>query len=408
MNVLHLTWEFPPFKVGGIAAHVEDLTKAQVKVGLTPIVVTCSFCGKEGYEEKDGVHIFRFNADNIPAEDFPTWVLEMNLLMENQIIKIFDKFKIDLLHTHDWLSATSAISIKHMYRVPMVATIHSMEIGRRGAVRQDRERLIDDLERRLVYESWRTIVCSYFMKNSICSCFHTPENKIDVIPNGIYPEKYDLSFDYESVKMKFAMPFEKIVLFVGRLVWEKGVDLLIGAAPKIISKVPEAKFVFVGKGYMKNKCMDIAHGLGVRDKVYFSGYLDDKDVDALYSIADVVVVPSRYEPFGIVALEAMAAKTPVVVASAGGLCEVADGCAYKVAVENSDEIADGVISILTNKELKNDMIENGFLKVNTLYNWNVIASTTKKTYEKIIEEYKNANWKPKKKIEKKQKGEVYE
>ncbi|RLG14211.1 MAG: glycosyltransferase family 1 protein [Candidatus Nanohalarchaeota archaeon] len=396
MNVLHFTWEFPPFKVGGIASHVEDLTRAQAKVGLTPIIVTCSFCGQEGYEEKEGVHIFRFNADDIPAEDFPSWVLEMNLLMQNQVIKIFDKFdKIEILHSHDWLSATSAISIKHMYRIPLIATMHSMEIGRRGAIRQDRERLIDDIERRLVYESWRTIVCSHFMKNSICSCFYTPDNKVDIIPNGIYPEKYELNFNYESIKMKFAMPFERIVLFVGRLVWEKGADLLIGAAPQILSKIPEAKFVFVGKGYMRNKCMEIANSMGIKDKVYFSGYLNDDELIALYNIAEVVAVPSRYEPFGIVALEAMAAKTPVLVSSAGGLSEVADGCAYKVGVEKSDEIADGILDIMTKKELKTDMIENGFLKINTIYNWNVIASTTKKTYQRVIEEYQHANWKPK-------------
>ena len=397
MNVLHLTWEFPPFKVGGIASHVYDLTKAQAKAGITPIVVTCSFCGEEGYEEKDGVHIFRFNADNIPAEDFPSWVLEMNLLKENQVVKIFNKFKIDILHCHDWLSATSAVSTKHMYRVPLIATIHAMEIGRRGAIRQDRERLIDDIERRLVYESWRTIVCSYFMKNSICSCFHTPEDKLDVIPNGIYSDKYDnLNFNYESVKMKYAMPFEKIVLFVGRLVWEKGADLLIGSVNRVLSEVPDVKFVFVGKGYMKDKCLEIANNLGVRDKIYFCGYLSDEELDALYVVANVVVVPSRYEPFGIVALEGMAAKTPVVLSSAGGLCEIGDGCAYKVGVENSDEIADGITNILTRKELRNDMIENGFLKVTTIYNWDVIVNTTKKTYLRVLEEYNNAKWKPKK------------
>ena len=136
MKILHLTWEYPPYKVGGLSTHVEELTQAQQKLGHEPIIVACAFEGKDGYENVNGVHVFRFDADHIPAEDFPSWTLQMNVLMQNAASEVMSEFPdISLIHSHDWLSATSAISLKHIYRIPLISTLASGQLLAPGSMR---------------------------------------------------------------------------------------------------------------------------------------------------------------------------------------------------------------------------------------------------------------------------------
>ncbi len=394
---MHLSWEYPPYKVGGLATHVEELARAQAKLGDEPIVVTCAFEGREGYENVEGVHVFRFNADKIPAEDFPSWTLQMNVLMQNQASQVMSEFRdISLIHTHDWLSATSAIALKHIYRVPLVSTIHSLEVGRRGGIYDDRQKMINDLEGRLVFESWKVLTCSEFMKRSVSSQFSVPWDKIDVVPNGVNLEKFKAPQNLLSEKSRFALPHEKIVFFVGRHVWEKGVDVLVGAVPYVLKECPEAKFVISGKGYMTDKCKKLAWDFGVADKVLFTEYVDDDMLNLLYHLADVVACPSRYEPFGIVPLEAMACNTAVVISDAGGLNEIVehekDG--LKVFANNSESLAHGIKRVLSEPELLSTLKKNMPEKVRSIYNWEKIAARTNAIYNQVVSDYQKSGWKP--------------
>lgn len=394
---MHLSWEYPPYKVGGLATHVEELTRAQAKQGHEPIVVTCAFEGKEGYENVDGVHVFRFDADKIPAEDFPSWTLQMNSIMQNQASQVMSEFKdIALIHTHDWLSATSAIALKHIYRIPLVSTVHSLEVGRRGGIYDDRQKLINDLEGRMAYESWRVLACSEFMKRSISSQFSVPWDKIDVIPNGVNVDRFKAPENMWQEKNRYAMPHEKIVFFVGRHVWEKGVDVLVGAVPEVLKECPDAKFIISGKGYMTDKCKKLAWDFGVADKVLFTEYVGDNTLNLLYHIADVVVCPSRYEPFGIVPLEAMACNTPVIISDTGGLNEIIeherDG--LKVSANNSESLAYGIKRILKDPQLVEFMRKNMPEKIKNIYDWNKISEKTTAVYNQVISEYQKNNWKP--------------
>ncbi|MFH1127533.1 MAG: glycosyltransferase family 4 protein, partial [archaeon] len=398
MRVLHLTSEYPPHKVGGLGTHVEELTRAQVKAGIEPIVVVCAFSGNQGYENVGGVHVFRFDADNIPAEDFPSWALQMNVLMQNKASEVIEEFKdISLIHAHDWLVATAAVGIKHIFRIPLISTVHSLEKGRRGGIYEDRQELINDLERKMVYESWRVITCSHFMKQCVCSSFSTPWDKIDVIPNGVDMSRYDFDYArYQEAKGRFALPHEKIVFFVGRHVWEKGLDVLIGAARSVIAEVPDVKFVVTGEGYMTDKCKDMAHQMGLGDKVMFTGYTDEETLNGLFHVSDVIAVPSRYEPFGIVALEGMASRTPVVAADTGGLSEIIqhDINGLKVWAGHSESLAVGIKRILKDPKLKESIVSNAYDTVKNTYSWGAIANMTKATYERIAGEYQKASWKP--------------
>ncbi len=400
ITVLHLSWEYPPHKVGGLATHLQNLAREQVKEGVTPIVLTCGYEGNYGVKEEEGVIVYRINADHIPAEDFFSWVLQMNLLLQVKAAEIFQNHKVDIIHAHDWLVTTTAVALKHIYRIPLISTIHALESGRYGGIRGDRQVLINDLESKLTFESWRVICCSNFMKYSLIGAFHVPEDKIDVIPNGVNVEDFNIEFDKNEFKSKFALPEEKIILFVGRHVWEKGLDILMGAIPFILGKHPEAKFVVTGDGYLRGKCEEIAREKAPEGKVLFTGYVDDDTLKKLMIISDVIVIPSRYEPFGIVALEAMAARTPAVVADTGGLAEIVkhEKNGIKVWVDHSESLAWGVNYVLDGKDKISKIVDEGYRTARDIYTWQATARKTISTYKRVLSEYSKITWKPRPEI----------
>jgi glycosyltransferase involved in cell wall biosynthesis len=255
--------------------------------------------------------------------------------------------------------------------------------------------MIHEVEYWLTYEAWKVVCCSEYMASSTTNLFYLPEDKVMTIYNGVDPQDFDIDFDKDSFRDWFALPDEKLILYVGRLVYEKGAHILLESFPKILSKV-NAKLVIVGEGYMKDRLRNQAEALGIARKVYITGFLDDDTVRKLYKCADVCVVPSLYEPFGITALEAMAAKTPVVVSNTGGLCEIIEHerTGVKVPPGNPNALADAVVSILTNPEFANRLRENAFKEISKRFNWNEIALEMKKLYSLILGEYQKVPWKP--------------
>lgn len=182
------------------------------------------------------------------------------------------------------------------------------------------------------------------------------------------------------------MDNEKIILYVGRLVYEKGIQNLIAAMPKILKNYHDAKLVICGKGAMMDELKGEARNLGIENKVYFAGYCDSKKVQKMYKCADIAVFPSTYEPFGIVALEAMLAGVPTVVSDVGGLNEIVEHgvTGMKSYAGNSNSIADSVLSLLFDAKLCDTVSKNAVKKVKELYNWNKIAQDTHYVYEQAI------------------------
>jgi glycosyltransferase involved in cell wall biosynthesis len=183
------------------------------------------------------------------------------------------------------------------------------------------------------------------------------------------------------------------VLFVGRLVYEKGAHVFVNAIPKVLEKT-NAKFIVVGDGYMKEQLSNLVRSMGLAHKVLFTGFVDDETLRKLQKCADVSVVPSLFEPFGIVALEAMAAQSPVVVSDAGGLSEIVehDVTGIKVYVNNPDSLAWGITRALLNKEYAETLKANAYKKVREFYNWNSIAQKTRTLYEAVLSEYSKSFW----------------
>ena len=396
LSVMMFTWEFPPRVIGGISPHVFFLSKSLAKSGVKVYVVTCDFPGAPSHEVIDGVEVYRVDSYKNPAPDFATWVYLMNLNMQKEAAAIVNKLadKIDVFHAHDWLVATTGIGLKHVFRKPLFATMHSTEIGRRDGLHTDTEKMIHETEAWLTYEAWKVICCSDYMVSHVRWAFGLPEDKLFMIPNGVNVNVYDkIESDLESYRARFALPEEKIVLYVGRLVYEKGIHVLINAVPKVLEKV-NAKFIIVGSGYMKDQLLNIVRSMSLEHKVLFLGFADDETLLRLQKCADVSVVPSLFEPFGIVALEAMAAKSPVVVSDTGGLSEIVkhNVTGFKAYPNNPESLAWGITKILLDENYRNYIRENAYRQVQDKYDWEKIALQTKAIYNAVLGEYSKSFW----------------
>jgi glycosyltransferase involved in cell wall biosynthesis len=397
LSVMMLTWEFPPRVIGGISPHVYYLSKSLARNGTKVYVVTCDFPNTPEHEIIDGVEVYRIDSYKNPSPDFATWVYLMNVNMQKEAAALINHLggKIDVIHAHDWLVATAAIGLKHVFRKPMFATMHSTEIGRRNGIHFDYERMIHETEAWLTYEAWKVICCSDYMMGHVQWAFGLPSDKLVMVPNGVNCDVYSkyAKEDLSQFRRKFALPEEKIVLFVGRLVYEKGVHVLVNAIPRILEKV-NAKVVIVGNGYMKEQLSGLVKAMGIAHKVVFTGFVDDETLRKLQTCADVSVVPSLFEPFGIVAVEAMAARSPVVVSDTGGLSEIVehDVSGVKVYVNNPESLAWGITRVLTDDGYANWLRNNAYKKIQEKYDWNKIAQQTKTIYNNVLNEYSKSFW----------------
>ncbi len=370
--------------------------------GIEVHVVTCEHPGAAAEEVEDGIHLYRVTPSG-PGNDFIHWVQLLNDAMlaraDSLIAELLAKDTEAplLLHAHDWLAHFAAAALKHKYHLPLVATIHATEYGRNNGIKGPTQEYINSVEWHLQNEAWRVIVCTEFMKRECEHALHTPWDKMDVVPNGVDADKFHLpQFTPEqraAFRARYAAPEEKIVFFVGRMVREKGVQVLIEALPKVRWGYHDTKLLICGGGH-KDHLINLAAYLGMERHVYFAGFVPDEDLMKIYSVIDIACFPSLYEPFGIVALEAMAAKVPVVVSDAGGLPEVVDNNVTGITTYagNPNSLADGLLKLLHEPETAKRMVETAYERVLTRFNWNTIAAQTTKTYERVWSEYKASEW----------------
>lgn len=387
MKILMLTWEYPPRIVGGIARVVNDLSKRLIKDGHEVTVVTYREGNAPYFEDDKGVKVYRIDNYMINPNNFIDWIMQMNFNMVAKASEIIaSEGKFDVIHAHDWLVAYAAKTLKNSYDTPIVSTIHATESGRNSGIHDETQRYINDTEWMLTYESTEVIVNSNYMKRELQSLFGLPFEKINVVPNGINVNMFSgIERDYDF-RRQYALDNEKIILFMGRLVYEKGVQHLISAMPKILAGYHDAKLVIAGKGGMIDELKAQVNSMGISNKVYFTGYMDSKQVCKIYKCADVSVFPSTYEPFGIVALEAMLSGTPVVVSDIGGLNEIVTHGenGMKSYAGNPNSIADSILELLYNPQLAQEVVKKAKNMVKNEYNWAKIAQDTHFTYQKAI------------------------
>lgn len=388
MKILMLTWEYPPRVVGGISKVVYDLSHKMVKEGNEVTVVTYKDGDNVKYYENDkGVEVYRVDNYMIRPNNFIDWIMQLNFNMITKANEIINKNgKFDVIHAHDWLVAYSAKSIKESYNIPLISTIHATESGRNSGIHDETQRYINDSEWMLTYESSEVIVNSNYMKNEVQRLFGLPYDKINVIPNGVNLQLFsNVNVDYDF-RRQYAMDNEKIILYVGRLVYEKGIQNLIAAMPKILDRYHDSKLIICGRGGMIDDLREQVKYLGIDNKVYFAGYCDSKKMQKMYKCADVAVFPSTYEPFGIVAIESMLSGTPTIVSDVGGLNEIIEHgvTGMKSYAGNANSIADSVLALLFDPKLCANISQNAIKKVKENYNWSKITDSTYYVYQLAI------------------------
>lgn len=395
MKILVLTWEFPPRIVGGIARHVGELYPDLVKLGLEVHLITVEFGMAPMYERVEQVHVHRLPV--APGNDFFHWVANMNQSMGRHGAKlIMEEGSFDIIHAHDWLVGDAAIALKHTFKIPLIATVHATEYGRYNGIHTQQQHYINGKERLLAYNAWRIIVCTDYMRREVERALASPWDKIDVVYNGIRPEKkkHHQDFDFWNFRRSFAQDDEKIVYYVGRMTYEKGISVLLNAAPKVLREMAgKAKFIFIGGGitdHLKRQAWD----LGIWDKCYFTGFMYDEYLDKFQTVADCAVFPSLYEPFGIVALESFAARVPVVVSDTGGLPEVVQHTKTGIVTwtNNSDSLAWGILEVLKNPGYKQWLIDNAYEDLDHRFNWTKLAQQTQAVYQRVVQERSQISW----------------
>jgi glycogen synthase len=398
MRMLMLSWEYPPHIIGGMGAHVADITPALAAEGVEVVVVTPRLRDGEPDEAPTrGVRVVRVPVSAVDASSFITFVTQTNQELERAAIDLYSQVDgFDLIHTHDWLTARAAISLKQYWRIPLIATIHATERGRgRGALHGEQALHIDSVEWQLTYEAWRIIVCSQFMSRQLHETLRTPLDKIDVVRNGTHlrPNPFASAEERLAFRRKYASDDEYIVFYVGRIVYEKGLHVLLDAWPTVLRHVG-ARLVIAGSGPYLDTLKAQARAMGLEKRVIFTGFISDEERDGLYYVADVTTFPSLYEPFGIVVLEAFAAGSPVVVAQTGGLTEVVhkDRTGLFVKPGDAESLAQGILTTIHCADDSCQRVARARQEVCDLYNWQRIARETISIYQQVYTEWQASGW----------------
>ena len=421
MKIALLVYEYPPKIVGGLGTYAAEITRKFVLLGHDVAVFTMnddegSLPTREllrGIEIHRPVHIDV--SDSLPdvvAEDVKKWgrgirffskILMYNYLSASKLINELvrrDDFKYDLVIAHDWLSVIAGISIKKELGMPLVFHVHSNE---RGRTLGNGSEVVSNMERRGAQMADLIVTVSYAMQDELIQAGFSAE-KIRVCYNGVDPEKYKLERISEEkvmeVKQRYGLGNDDLmVLFIGRLVWIKGVDKLIRAMPYVLEKVPNAKLVIVGLGDMRDYLERLVRNLNLQDVVKFRfEFIPEEERIAHYAACDVAVYPSLYEPFGIVTLEAMSMEKPVVVGATGvsGMREIVvtsgpDQCGFHINPNDPSDIAWGIVNAIQDPEKKAQLGRNCRKRVLEHFTWEQAAEKTIQVYTEVLESKKPQN-----------------
>jgi glycosyltransferase involved in cell wall biosynthesis len=399
MKVLMFGWEFPPFNSGGLGTACYGITKAlskkgveinfvlpknievtegflkiisaelpQTKITLVDSLLT-SYMTNENYWDafkhtEGGKTSYRYS-QNLVDE-----VRRYSVIAR----KIASEVDHDVIHCHDWMTLSAGIEARKVSNKPFVSHIHSTESDRSGGKSNNPQ--IFDMEKEGIKNSDKVIAVSNFTKNKITDSYHIDKEKIDVVYNGVNKEEFEKIEGFQNHFNK------KIVLFLGRLTLHKGPDYFLRAAQKVLKKDKNVIFIISGAGDMERKVIEDACHLGIGDKVLFTGFLRDSQLKKIYKMANLYIMPSVSEPFGITPLEALASGTPVLISKQSGVSEVLNHC-LKVDFWDVDEMANKILGVLENQELEDCLTQNGNREIDKL-NWGNAADKILGVYKSLV------------------------
>jgi len=404
-------WEYPPRTIGGLGTYAENICPVLLELGWDISVFTMNNGTLKTRETINGIDVHRpmfVNGNSIPtfflAEDLRRWgtgigffndVLSYNLASATKFIELIQKgYNFDIICAHDWLSAMAGIIIKQETGLPFVLHLHSTEWGR--SLGGGSETVIH-FEETAADVADRIITVSYPMEEDLIRHGFEP-SKIKVCWNGIRADRYDpknvAGEEIMELKNRYEIgPEEKMILFVGRLTAVKGIVNLVKAMPTVISKYPDSKLVILGEGELEQTISGLLNELNIGDKVKTRfEFVSEKERILHYSACDIFVAPSVYEPFGIIALEAMSMEKPVVVGAKGisGFRDFViplghDQTGVHVDGNSSADIAWGINSLLEDMGGAREMGKRGRERVKKYFTWDIFAEYTSEIYEKEVE-----------------------
>ncbi|MCG2809146.1 MAG: glycosyltransferase family 4 protein [Candidatus Portnoybacteria bacterium] len=398
MNVLTFGWEFPPYNSGGLGVACQSLTKALMNQGLKIIFVLPK---KMDYQSSCCRFVFadsslKIKTVNSLLQPYMTSVSYQNLVKKDKFPNIYraglfgevDRYgyeakkiaraeNFDIIHAHDWLSFPAGLAAKKVSGKPLVVHIHATEFDRTGG--DNLNRRVYEIEKEGCAQADAVIAVSDFTKNKITQHYGINPNKVKVVHNAI-------NYDEFRVPDKGRLPLKaegkKIVLFVGRITIQKGPDYFLRAAKRVLDRRSDVFFIMAGAGDMEAQLIQEAAFLDISDKFLFAGFLRGDDLVRVYQAADLYVLSSVSEPFGLTPLESLAYGTPVLISKQSGVSEILNH-ALKVDFWDIDEMANKIISVLEHQELGQSLKENGEEEIKKI-SWRDSAQKCVEIYNQIL------------------------
>ena len=394
-RILHLSWEYPPLVYGGLGRHVHALAEAQAARGDDVIVLTQAASDAPDDERVNGVRIVRVPHDP-PSVPFDTahllaWVMGMESAIARRGLAIIDERAPQVVHAHDWMMAHAAATLTSAARgeAALVATLHATEAGRhQGWLPTDLSDSIHSVEHWLAHRAQRVIACSRHMRDEISRLFHLAPERIEVVTNGIDLRRWRASAaDIARVRDRYATT-GPLIVFCGRLEWEKGGHTLIDALPRLRRRLPGLRVVIAGRGGAGDDLERQARERRVSSLITFTGWISERELHGLMAAADALVIPSIYEPFGLVALEGAALSAPLVVARTGGLAEfVIDGRTGRTfAPGDPQDLARAVTEAVRESDESRELARAARSRLRESYRWEVLAAQTDEVYARATHE----------------------
>ncbi|MBS7633222.1 glycosyltransferase family 4 protein [Candidatus Bathyarchaeota archaeon] len=411
MRIGFFVWEYPPALVGGLGTYADYITREFVAMGHDVTVFTLNPGNLKTREVIKGVEVHRpliVDASNIfpmfVIDDLKKWgtnirmfndIFIYNILCATKFINSMlkkEKCNYDIVCVHDWLSSIAGIIAKNETKVPVAFHVHSTEWGRSGGQGSE---VVSYLEWATAQKVDRIVTVSHAMQEDLTR-HGWPKSKISVVWNGVDPERYNPekcdAKKVKAVRERYGIkPDEKMVLFLGRLTWVKGVTNLVQAMPTVLQEYPKTKLVILGKGEQQNDILEAANRLGINgNMVCRFEFVPEEERILHYAASDVCIFPSTYEPFGIVSLEAMSMAKPIVVGAQGvvGFREQVVSAepnqnGVHVNGGNAADIAWGLKEVLSDDERAKRWGENGRKRVLQYFTWRKAAEQTLRIYESL-------------------------
>lgn len=282
--------------------------------------------------------------------------------------------KFDIIHAHDWMTYPAGLAIARLSGKPLVVHIHSTEFDRSGEHVNQR---IYDIERRGMHGAMRVVAVSQLTKNVVVNRYGLADHRVEVVYNGVNLEPHEVGLT--GIRSR-----DKIVLYFGRITYQKGPEYFIHAAKRVLEVMPDTKFVVAGSGDQAKRMIELAAELGIGHKVLFTGFLRGNDIKRVFKLADLYVMPSVSEPFGIAPLEAMSHNVPVLISKSSGVSEVLQH-ALKVDFWDTNDMANKIIAVLRYPPLSQTLREHGAFEVRKL-TWDGAAERCEQIYSAVIGE----------------------